>query len=98
MMFVQASSTPRTISARSLSENGKSPRNFRTKPRINARLAVWLVNLSFCFFIAEQRSAQFGVQSRMKPNWIRLRQGYGVTSSFEIDNGIGKRWTAVRRG
>src|ERR1700730_14993556 len=88
MIFVQASSTPSTINARSFSENGKSVRNLRTKLRINARLAVWLLNWRLPFFIAQsnaERASAFN-QVGMKPNWTRLRQGYGVASSFDYGN------------
>jgi hypothetical protein len=34
----------------------------------------------------------------MKPNWTRLRQGYGVASSFDYGNSVGKRWTVSKSG
>jgi hypothetical protein len=50
-MFVQASSTPRIMSIRSFSDNGNASRKLRTNFRISARLAVWLENSTFLFFI-----------------------------------------------
>src|ERR1700719_1274388 len=51
MTLVHASSTPSTISVRCFSEKGWRDKNLRTKFRINARFAVWLVNSSFPLFI-----------------------------------------------
>src|ERR1700737_1100105 len=53
MTFVQASSTPSTISVRCFSEKEWRARIFRKKLRTNARFAVWLVNSSFPFFIGQ---------------------------------------------
>src|ERR1700731_5471761 len=80
MMLVQASSTPSTIRARSLSENGKSLRNLRTKLRITARLAVWLVNSSLPFFIGQSNAGRASAfnQVEMKPNWTGSKSGCSV--------------------
>src|SRR6266705_2019802 len=82
MTFVQASSTPSTISVRCFSEKGWRDRNLLTKFRINARLAVWLVNSSFPFFIeSNQTRAQLGAQSSadLKPNWTAAQRGCSVS-------------------
>src|SRR5881227_107592 len=82
MTFVQASSTPRTIRVRCFSEKGWRDRNLRTKFRINARLAVWLVNSSFPLFIDQtQTRAHLSTQSSndLKPNWTAAPRGCSVT-------------------
>src|SRR5438046_9946671 len=82
MTFVQASSTPRTIRVRCFSEKGWRDRNLRTKFRINARLAVWLVNSSFPLFIDQtQTRAHLGTQSSndLKPDWTATQRGCSVS-------------------
>src|SRR5438552_6838486 len=82
MTFVQASSTPRTIRVRCFSEKGWRDRNLRTKFRINARLAVWLVNSSFPLFIDQtQTRAHLSTQSSndLKPDWTATQRGCSVS-------------------
>src|SRR5438309_4849088 len=82
MTLVQASSTPRTIRVRCFSEKGWRDRNLRTKFRINARLAVWLVNSSFPLFIDQtQTRAHLSTQSSndLKPDWTATQRGCSVS-------------------
>src|SRR5437773_3189478 len=82
MTLVQASSTPRTIRVRCFSEKGWRDRNLRTKFRINARLAVWLVNSSFTLFIDQtQTRAHLSTQSSndLKPDWTATQRGCSVS-------------------
>src|SRR6266700_3729687 len=96
MTFVQASSTPSTISVRCFSEKGWRDRNLRTKLRINARFAVWLVNSSFPLFIGpNKRRAQLGTHSScnaklwwIEQSLVRLRTD---SSCGELDV---KNWAA----
>src|SRR5437879_9349508 len=82
MTLVQASSTPRTIRVRCFSEKGWRDRNLRTKFRINARLAVWLVSSNFPLFIDQtQTRAHLSAQSSndLKPDWTATQTGCSVT-------------------
>src|SRR6266550_2565292 len=86
MTFVQASSTPSTISVRCFSEKGWRDRNLRTKFRINARLAVWLVNSSFPLFIDQtQTRAHLSAQSSndLKPDWTVNESGCSVSRMWK---------------
>src|SRR5881227_601906 len=81
MTFVQASSTPRTISVRCFSEKGWRYRNLRTKFRINERFAVWLVNSSFPFFIAPIKCEH---TSALNQVWIRNRLDIAQKRLFSL--------------
>src|SRR6266478_2247064 len=92
MTFVQASSTPSTISVRCFSEKGWRDRNLRTKLRINARFAVWLVNSSFPLFIGpNKRRAHLSAQSSADPKLI------GHCAKVVVQSrACGKRWPHLR--
>src|SRR6266705_1717175 len=97
MTFVQASSTPSTISVRCFSEKGWRDRNLRTKLRINARFAVWLVNSSFPLFIGpNKRRAQLGTHSSCngKLCWIDIVKRTWIEQSLvrlRTDSSCGER-------
>src|SRR5256885_9912549 len=72
------------MSVRSFSENGWRERNLRTKFRINARFAVWLVNSSFPFFIANRNAKHASAFNQvMKPNWTLPETGCSVSRMWK---------------
>src|SRR6202011_2515584 len=81
MTFVQASSTPSTISVRCFSEKGWRARNFRKKLRINARFAVWLVNSSFPFFIGQLNAStpRRSIKCGSETDWTLRGTGCSVS-------------------